>query len=335
MKSPGIDVPQRPSFRRLALGYLLTLIFLFAMGAVLVRHRVRWSDLATADVSWLAVAAVACTVNLVVRAVYLAALTQSAGVFVGAYECCYVTAASQMLSAVTLPGFGVAFRAVYLWRRYGIPFVVYARSMAIFAAVWLGLSGLMGAAAFGWLWRSEDSSFLDLLPTLGMAGFIASMTAGRRERPAGSRQPALPAVAAFVTCFCFATRAIALYSVFRAIAVAALPAGISVMTAAHQLSAVVGLTPGGAGVQEAADLLAAAAAGVSVPEAIAALLILRAVGFLVTLVFGGPSWLFLTFTSAEPASIRLETNSVSDPDAVLLATPIRVPPMGVADDAIL
>lgn len=293
MSTPAA-MPRRPSFLRLASGYLLASLLFVGMFMTLSRYKTSWPSIAADGIPWLVLAAMTCFGNLAVRAIYLAALSRHLGRPLGAPECLYLTAATQLLSAITLPGVGVIFRAAYLRRQHAIPLLSFARGMAFFAGVWLGFSGLVGGAVLIRLLASNASTPLVTFAALGVTAVVGSAWGGSRHRTACSRICPLLSAAIFVAIVCSVTRALGLYAVFRALSVTARVDGVAVMTAAHQLSSIIGLTPGGAGVQEGADLLASTVAGVTVTDAVSALLILRAVGFLVTVAAGGPSWFILT-----------------------------------------
>jgi len=193
-----------------------------------------------------------------------------------------------------------------------MPFVSYGAALAIFSLARLFVWGV--PAVVGLLWialRGGDvRRGIALLVSAGLIAVIVAWAAQRlvrwlaRHGPSqfsrlaqgclrvtSSRRVARSALVAMLGCS--STQVVAFYFVFRS---SSLPVGLVetiVITASHQLSSLVGLTPGGLGIQETVSLLFSTLLGVRIADMLMVLALMRVARVLLAAAVGAPCWWLL------------------------------------------
>ena len=141
-----LDLPSPRSWRYV-LGYALIVVVASIFVHILWRHWDLALRLVRISPYALSVVALVVTINLLARADYLRQLVRDLGAPVPARECFLLLGTTHMLSMVTLPGAGAAYRVSYLSRQYDVKTLPFANGTALFVIVGVLVWCVLGTAA--------------------------------------------------------------------------------------------------------------------------------------------------------------------------------------------
>ncbi|MFV0442270.1 MAG: lysylphosphatidylglycerol synthase domain-containing protein [Planctomycetaceae bacterium] len=297
------------ALRRPWLGYLLAIV----VTAVAVRYISgdwdRLRNMAFAASNWLPPLALIVVSNLLARAYLLGKLSREAATPIGWGECLCLMAASNMLSMLTLPATGIAYRAVYLSRRNSLPVAALVAGTSLFALTGLLAWSVLGMASLASLGlRSSESNrpallFLlaSLMAILGggvtyrLLSHFAARTPSRVQRfaeqcSATIRSRRLMTSSVLAMASCAVVQAWGFHLAFRSFVLPLAPAGSTAIAAFHQVSGIVGITPGAVGVQEGSALLVATSLGIEMTTMLTVLALVRTARTGLSVLIGVPCW---------------------------------------------
>lgn len=305
-----LDLPSPRSWRYV-LGYALIVVVASIFVHILWRHWDLALRLVRISPYALSVVALVVTINLLARADYLRQLVRDLGAPVPARECFLLLGTTHMLSMVTLPGAGAAYRVSYLSRQYDVKTLPFANGTALFVIVGVLVWCVLGTAALVacGLDVGNIRSRLLLVTLVLATGLVAvrpayqvlCLTSNRRLRCIGrladecfqvSWSRSLRVAVAVALC-CAAAQVAGFYLVFRSFS---LPIGLMAtisIVACHQLSGIVGVTPGAVGVQEGVGVVVSAGLGVDVAQMVVVLALIRVARIGMSILVGVPCWWLL------------------------------------------
>ncbi|QDT17200.1 glycosyltransferase family 2 protein [Alienimonas californiensis] len=273
-----------PAARRALTGlsYIVSAGTLAALVWYVVRSD-RTGELADVDPAWAAGAVAAATASFLVRAAFLWCVARAADRPVRPGLAVAVTGVGNLAAAFVPPLLAAAGRGAYLRAACGVPIAVFGGATLAFSV--------------GFLVAALALALLAVAPLPAVAALAAAAGCGLAARRLilGRAWPyrRLAAEAALAASACAAVQTAGFFC-----ALTACDAGGSwrrslIAAAAHQAGGLAGVTPGGAGVQEAAGLSASAATGGSPGDLVLPLLLLRTAQIGVACAAGLPSVLFL------------------------------------------
>ena len=251
-------------------------------------------------------------ISLFARAYFIRELVKILGGAVSIPESFFLVATSNMFAMLAPPPTGGAYRALYLRRHHGIQAVPFVSGTIVFTLVgvliWSGF-GMLGLISCGIDPNNDYSLSLFVIFTCAVA-LIAGwrvvivlnrMSSSKISRDsiltddslngASCRHIALSAsIALFVTSV---AQIIGFYLIFRLFVLPIGPAECISMVALHQLSAIVSLTPGAVGTQEAVCLFVASGIGLDVTTVLILFALIRVTRIALATLVGGPCWWLL------------------------------------------
>jgi uncharacterized membrane protein YbhN (UPF0104 family) len=313
----------RWSWSHWALSYVLAVVLIAMILAFFVSDWSLLLRLLSADPRWLLGVFLMIAAGMVSQTVFLGILTNELGWKLAWKECFSLVAVANMLSMLAPPVTGGAYRAFYLRSRHGIGVLPFVSGSALYTVVsvlvWC-VAAAIGVTGSALLEKSAIKSllFATLLVAVALVAAWQMRTVFRvilRERGGGLAQLVdeklgialsrrIGTAAAIVLLLSAPVQILGFCLVLHVFELSVgVSDGISIL-AFQQLSSVIGLTPGGIGIQEGAGLLVSRELGMDLAEMAAAFSLMRVARVLLSILVGGVCWWLLKTGSAPASPVR-------------------------------
>lgn len=302
----GIAKTGALQWRSCVVSYILAVVLIAVIFCFFLHDWNLMLQLVSVDPWWMVVIFLMLGAGLVAQTFFLRTLVMEIGGCVVWRECFCLVAAANMLSMLTPPPTGGAYRAYYLRSRHGVDVLPFASGTTLFvvvgAMVWC-IVGIVGLISSGVYAEKASRPLLIVVLVFTSILFIAwwaqkavqlisngrlSWIADGTLRVTSSRWVG---TAAFIAAVSSAiAQVVGFYVVLRLFGLSIGVINSMSILAFHQLSGVIALTPGGVGIQEGAGVFVASVLGMDVTEMVFVFALTRVARVTLSILVGGVCW---------------------------------------------